>query len=1091
MSRAGFVAKIVFFMSLSSFGWALSGSGSSGDPYVIANRTDFDAFCADSAYWALGVCTRLDADIDLTGTTYTNSPIAPDTIDGPGFFDGPPYMGQFNGNGHKIIGLKILSFGKDYVGLFGCIESGLVEKLAVVNCYIIPNSNSTSGSTDYAGPVCGNLFLGTIRYCYASGYISGGYIVGGLCGYSYGTIHNCYSLAVTKGVDYVGGLIGWASTRTTSNCFAAGEIYVLGDGGGLVGKVSANPTFTDCFWDMETSTQTISLGGTGLTNDQMRTQMSFTGAGWDFVGETPNGTADIWKMSHASGSTNGYPMLWWQTDNPDTSLTGSGTSVNPFVIASRANFDAFCANSYYWDDHIRLDVDLNLTGTTYTMAPVAPDTLIGPYDYKEDFEGIPFSGHFDGNNRSIFGLTIAGGDNCNLGLFGCVRYGDVFDLTISNCSISGNLRNIGGLCGSKLKYSYFTNCRVTGTLSGGTTADSRNVGAIAGYALSAGQISDCTANAVVSGYRNIGVFVGEHQLDGLGVIVNCASSGSASGTYSVGGFCGGNYANMADCFSDASVSGVGSVGGFMGYSTGGDAHLFILTVSGCYSTGPVTGSGEKIAGFCGTNQGYLDDCFTTSSVTALSGSTGYVGGFAGWNWNGRIQRCYSAGTITAQSGLANTAGFCGVNSDAPEFEGLFVNCFWNTQTSGMLTAYHMTDGPHPSQTGVCVGLTTDQMQQQSTFTAAGWDFVGETVNGTEDIWKMPVFGTNNNFPILSWITEVILDGSGTSADPYIIGSLADFLYYRSEPMLWSTYVRLDCNLDLSGIRYNTAPIAPDTNDAATGFQGVEFTGNFNGNRHRIVGLSIAGGTRDYIGLFGRVGVGGKVRNLDVRNGTLSGYDYLGGLCGDNSGTLEKCSAAGQVSGGSYSGGLTGRNDGTVTQCVSKSAVYGADYTGGLVGLNSSGAAIANCYALCHTTDVNTGGLVGLNDGGVSNSYANCAIDATEGPFGAFCGWTNGSGTFANCFYDKAYGNDLYAAGKTASQFLVRSTFVGWDFTGSKADGSFDYWHMPFWTNQGRPILNWQIDLMDIIDNWLTDEALCDLNEDGRVNLADLSIHAKE
>jgi hypothetical protein len=90
MSRACFVTGIIIFMSLSSFGWALSGSGSSGDPYIIANRTDFDAFCADSAYWASGVCTRLDADIDLTGTTYTNSPIAPDTIDGPGFFDGPP-----------------------------------------------------------------------------------------------------------------------------------------------------------------------------------------------------------------------------------------------------------------------------------------------------------------------------------------------------------------------------------------------------------------------------------------------------------------------------------------------------------------------------------------------------------------------------------------------------------------------------------------------------------------------------------------------------------------------------------------------------------------------------------------------------------------------------------------------------------------------------------------------------------------------------------------------------------------------------------------------------------------------------------------
>jgi len=40
------------------------------------------------------------------------------------------------------------------------------------------------------------------------------------------------------------------------------------------------------------------------------------------------------------------------------------------------------------------------------------------------------------------------------------------------------------------------------------------------------------------------------------------------------------------------------------------------------------------------------------------------------------------------------------------------------------------------------------MQTQSTFTLAGWDFVGETANGTDDIWRMRCEGMN--YPKLSW-----------------------------------------------------------------------------------------------------------------------------------------------------------------------------------------------------------------------------------------------------------------------------------------------------------------------------------------------------
>ena len=62
------------------------------------------------------------------------------------------------------------------------------------------------------------------------------------------------------------------------------------------------------FWDIETSGQTISSGGTGLTTAEMQTESTFTDAGWDFVGETANGTEDIWWILEGQD----YPRLWWE-----------------------------------------------------------------------------------------------------------------------------------------------------------------------------------------------------------------------------------------------------------------------------------------------------------------------------------------------------------------------------------------------------------------------------------------------------------------------------------------------------------------------------------------------------------------------------------------------------------------------------------------------------------------------------------------------------------------------------------------------------------------------------------------------------------
>ena len=159
----------------------------------------------------------------------------------------------------------------------------------------------------------------------------------------------------------------------------------------------------------------------------------------------------------------------------------------------------------------------------------------------------------------------------------------------------------------------------------------------------------------------------------------------------------------------------------------------------------------------------------------------------------------------------------------------------------------------------------------------------------------------------------------------------------------------------------------------------KYTGTFNGDGHTISGLYIDNDA-DYQGLFGYVGTGGKVQNLSV-SGSVKGNDYVGGVVGQNSGSVENCYNTGTVTGTySYVGGVVGYNSGPVKNCYNTGNISGeisseaySNTSGGVVGLNSG--SVENCY---NTGAVNisgnisfgtSGGVVGRNDSGtVKNCY---------------------------------------------------------------------------------------------------------------------------
>src|SRR4030042_148796 len=139
--------------------------------------------------------------------------------------------------------------------------------------------------------------------------------------------------------------------------------------------------------------------------------------------------------------------------------------------------------------------------------------------------------------------------------------------------------------------------------------------------------------------------------------------------------------------------------------------------------------------------------------------------------------------------------------------------------------------------------------------------------------------------VLSANTAAALPGSGTQEDPWRIESLADFDDFAADPNYWSGFTRLETDVNLAGRTYTTAVIAPDTDNSNYDFDGTAFTGVFDGNDHKIIGLSIDdGGTGNwYLGVFGYI-EDGEVRNLGLEGGSVSGGHIVGRLVGYSSGS---------------------------------------------------------------------------------------------------------------------------------------------------------------------------------------------------------------
>ncbi|MDR1056225.1 MAG: fimbrillin family protein [Prevotellaceae bacterium] len=106
-----------------------------------------------------------------------------------------------------------------------------------------------------------------------------------------------------------------------------------------------------------------------------------------------------------------------------------------------------------------------------------------------------FNGIFDGNGKTIYGLSISNAENLNKGLFG-VNSGVIKNVTIYNPSILSNKNNVGGIVGNN--QGIVENCRVFG----GTITGNSIVGGIAGNNL--GTIIACVNTSAIQATNSTG-----------------------------------------------------------------------------------------------------------------------------------------------------------------------------------------------------------------------------------------------------------------------------------------------------------------------------------------------------------------------------------------------------------------------------------------------------------------------------------------------------------------------------------------------------------------------------------------------------------
>lgn len=625
-----------------------------------------------------------------------------------------PFMGEFDGQGHKITGLTLSNNDSGlfwYTGATAYIHDltidganvlfsdnaavlvhnnyGRMERCAVVNTNITADTGAVLGgmvsrnygiirssyvqggtltsnsltATGHAGFVGANETGGQIEGCWTSMAVNTtSEYAGGFVGLGYGgTIKNCFALGNVNARGYSGGFVGRSvyGGNTYENCYAAGVVTVSGEqGNGFIGGNKPDSAFqydqskgiTNCYFNIA-SASAEAYGATGKSLDEMR-------AG-SFLTAISGSVSGVWGQ--AADKNSGLPYLLG-VSVPETAVTAKIT-----VKLAIASYDK---NGYTFNrmgDVITVTMDSNGNTRLVDLMDEAQRQGLLTYSYASTSTFGRFihtiNGHeVDAPDGWMFAIndTLS---NVSASL-ATVKNGDQvlwFEGTTENRFQGPSWEE---LTGTPAAISWVDIKTVDDLLKLANATDAETLGK--NYRLKDDLDLTGTPFSGIGSAAN--PFTG--MFDGQGSTISNVTINAPDGV-NVGFFNAIKGATIRDLkLVNVQITGKENVGGLVGNAQvqldSNDLSKNVANlIGGCSVSGKVTGE-KNVGGLVGLNGGETDQHTLFSIASAIDKSTANVevsgtemtGGLVGRN-NGTITKSSSGGTV---KGTTTTGGLVGDSS---------------------------------------------------------------------------------------------------------------------------------------------------------------------------------------------------------------------------------------------------------------------------------------------------------------------------------------------------------------------------------------------------------------------------------------------
>lgn len=797
--------------------------------------------------------------------------------------------------------------------------------------------------------------------------------------------------------DYVGGIAGcngkngvvtWDKNGTpTLGAILYGNNYV----GGVAGYNDENATISN------TSTQDLTISGQIVAAGKAVGGM----IGLNCASTLPSATV---KVSRVAGQQLVGGVIGANLPVGGFTVTGGAFITN--VTSGRVEADAVAGGIIGYN---RLLADKPAKATLEALLPKI-DESTGVLTDSTDA------------NTSDGTITLTGFQN-KLNLQADIYVGGIVGandadtkLTIQNATngATQNALSVGGLNPSNngaFKGGVLLNALAGGRYDFGT-AYGALAGGIIGYATPNTKLENCINYGTVAHKCAAGGFAGWNEGTITGGSMAASLGNREAGYTYLGGVAGVNGGLIQSAYpaKDCAVRGDSCVGGIAGVNLGGDAAASICTGNNS-STGTVEAN-QYAGGVAGANVGSISlSGQLQSSVTA----TGYAGGVAGINTTYKAYKghIYSAenptgavgGSVTAANYAGGVAGtnsaeitrvdnYASVRASTKYAGGIAGENYEGGKISACVHAQNQVYATNGEAGGIAGNNNKDALienvQVKANVTAANGTAGGVTA------MNFGIIGQETGLENNSSVSGCTITGTSES-----IGAVA--AYNGKGATIRNVKLAKNANVQFSTPAVTIGGLAGMNEGTVTGCQ-VE-----NGALALNDGLRAGTNTVTLGGAVGRTTADGTVSSTNVLldlTQNLDKYTNLGGVAGQNDGTLKQCTYSGTMGGnadadglvsvgarstGSTVGGIAGLNNSKITGCEVK---YIKLQVSGISNITTTQTADEKLASASHV-----GGIAGRNNVEIANSYvatersnggAGSIITARYGFVGGVAGSNNGT-----------------------------------------------------------------------------------------------------